>query len=394
MNNRWYTAILLPYHDNGAFFERDAGLFCQGLRQNGVDSKLVALGEPGTHPELPLLQGSLEQLSDTSWWRQLDLEGVLLYSWALPRFEPVAQAIKQSGSKLVLIMDMDGLRSPREWFWRYLHVKYIWEKGAGNFFPSMRALAKTVSALSIRHHAGALQHLEHADLLVVPSALAKQRFARFLINCRRGDLVTRVQVHHHPVETNIAFSPTVAKEKLIISVGRWDALVKDAPLFVQVVSQTLKHQGDYRARIIGGGETALRKLTKRLPEEVRNRIEITGRVPHAKLPRHYQEAQIFLNTSYSESFNIAAAEALCCGCSVVGTAIIAAFNSFCSHDSGTLSCNRSVGNFRDALSAEIEAWRYGGRSAHQISNHWVPRLHVDRVAQSIIEATRTRSNGS
>ena len=94
---------------------------------------------------------------------------------------------------------------------------------------------------------------------------------------------------------------------------------------------------------------------------------------------------MFLCTSRQESFLIAAGEALCCGCSVVGDARIASMPCFAGMSSGTTSCDSSVDNLRDALTAEINAWQSGQRDPVQISQAWQARLHTDHVAETFLK---------
>jgi hypothetical protein len=58
---------------------------------------------------------------------------------------------------------------------------------------------------------------------------------------------------------------------------------------------------------------------------------------------------------------------------------------FASFASGTVAATRSLGNYADALHAEIAAWRAGDRNPQQISNNWTRRLHAPQVARSVIE---------
>ena len=109
-------------------------------------------------------------------------------------------------------------------------------------------------------------------------------------------------------------------------------------------------------------------------------MNILCRFSHPHRAGLYQESQILLCTSYIESFHIAAGEALCCGCSVVGDVRISSMPYLCSTSSGTLSCDLSVNNLRDALQAEIQAWERGERDPIQIGRTWTQRLHADRVA--------------
>ena len=385
---RWFAVILLQYNLRDPFWDRDAGLFHEGFKANGVDSRFVALGDPAMVQRPDLVLASQPQMEDPAWWRQWKLEGVVLYSWALPRFTRVTRALKEAGVKVVLVLDADGVRSPQVWFSRYLHTKYVYARMERRFFPWAVALAKTLGALPRSHYTQTLQHLELADWIGVPSPLGMQRFSRFLLHCGRPDLVPRLTLLHHPVASHMTYNPAVRKQPLIVAVGGWERLVKGAPLLVQALARALPRRPEYRARIIGSGREALEERVGKLPPEVRQRIEILGPIPNSQLGRHYQEARIFVNSSYSESFGIAAAEALCCGCSVVGTALIASFNYFCSEASGTLSCNRSPALYCDAICAEMAAWDSGRRDPARISATWTARLHAGQVARSVLDITR------
>jgi glycosyltransferase involved in cell wall biosynthesis len=381
---RWFAVILLQYNLRDPFWDRDAGLFYEGFKANGVDSRFVALGDPSIEQRPDLVLASQSQMEDPAWWRQWELEGVVLYSWALPRFTNITRALKDAGVKVVLVLDADGVRSPHVWFSRYLQTKYVYARMERRWFPWAIALAKTLGALPRSHYTQTLQHLELADRIGVPSPLGMQRFSRFLLGCGRADLVPRLALLHHPVASHMAYHPAVNKQPLIVAVGGWERLVKGAPLLVRALELALPRRPEYRARIIGSGREVIQRLVSRLPAGLQPRIEITGAIPNHQLSRHYQEARIFVNSSHSESFGIAAAEALCCGCSVVGTALIASFNYFCSEASGTLSCNRSPALFCDAICAEMAAWDSGMRDPARISATWTGRLHAKHVARAVV----------
>src|SRR5580658_2666784 len=102
---RWLWAIPMEYSEDGAFWVRDGGLICRGFKMLGVDARFVALGQPGERKDMPLITCSLEQMRQADWWKQWDVDGVLFASWALPRYEPIARAIKVAGIKLILMLD-------------------------------------------------------------------------------------------------------------------------------------------------------------------------------------------------------------------------------------------------------------------------------------------------
>lgn len=377
---RWFCAIPMIYSDDSGFWDRDAGLVCQGFRKLGMDSKFIALGQPSQREDVPLILSTLAQMMDANWWRQWNLEGVLLYAWALPRYEPIARAIKTAGLKLNLVLDNDGIVHPRVWPRRYLEKKYYTEMDMGKWFPAGWALLKTAVAAFRARHNGTLRHLEHGDFFTLPSPLAKQRYSRFLLAVGRPDLMERVRFVPYAMTQDMSYSPSIGKQPLIIAVGRWQSPLKGAPVLVRVLERVVSEQPGYSACIIGGGGECVRKLMQPLHGGGKSRVDICGRVSHQQLSGHYQESQILLCTSPYESFHMASAEALCCGCSVVGDVRISAMPYFCSASSGTLSYDRSVNNLSDALHAEIDAWRRGERDPVQISATWTARLHPDRVA--------------
>jgi glycosyltransferase involved in cell wall biosynthesis len=375
----------MEYSEDGAFWVRDGGLICRGFRMFGVDARFVALGQPGERKDVPLITCTLQQMQQAEWWKQWEADGVLLSSWALPRYEPIARAIKSAGPKLILTLDTQGIVSPHVWPSRYLHYKYFTEKESGKWFPAGWALLKTAAACLRLRHAATIRHLELADLIVVASPLAKQRYGRYLRSMQRGDLVGRLRSAPWAVVKEMTYDPARPKRPVIIAVGRWESVYKNTPLLLQVLEQVLSEQPQYSARVIGSGADIAQKLAQHVRADCRSRIEIVGRVDHANLPVHYSESQIFLCTSRFESFMIAAAEALCCGCSVVGDARIASMPFFTGLSSGTVAADSSLENMRDALMAEIDAWQSGQRDPVQISQAWQARLHADRVAEAFVK---------
>jgi glycosyltransferase involved in cell wall biosynthesis len=375
----------MVYSDEGNFWVRDGGLVIRGMRMLGVDARFIALGQPGERNDVPLITCTLEQMREAAWWKQWKAETVLLTSWALPRYEPIARAIKDAGSKLILVLDTEGLVSPHVWPWRYLLQKYSTQRDAGKWCPAGWALLKTAAACFRRHHAATIRHLEHSDLIVLPSPLAQQRYSRFLLAMNRGDLTGRLRWAPYAVVKEMTCEPSIPRKNVIIAVSRWQTHQKNTPLLVRVLERVLSEQPRYSARVIGGGSEVVQNLTQHWKADCRARLDIVGRVDHAKLPAFYRESQVFLCTSRQESFLIAAGEALCCGCSVVGDARIASMPCFAGMSSGTTSCDSSVDNLRDALTAEINAWQSGQRDPVQISQAWQARLHTDHVAETFLK---------
>lgn len=382
------TATPMQYGEGLSFFERDAGLLCLGLRQLGVNSRFVALGEPRVSDEPPLILGTAEQFTDAAWWRQWRAEAVVLNSWAAPRFEPVARAIKNAGAKLIVRLDSDGCKSPRAGFSHFLGFIYSLARDERRPLPGLYALAKTLAFRFVPafHDAGMLAHLTHADVIGIESPRAAERLCALLAQLGSTELAARVRVLPHPVQDMFQPNPTAVKQRKIIAVGRWDSHFKNAPLLVKTLALALAAERDAQAAIVGPGETELLRLVERLGTDVRGRIHVTGLLSAAALRGELETAQVLLVTSRRESFHLASAEALCCGCSVAGPPQIASMCFFTRRASGTVAVVYDAPALVGAVRRELAAWRDGARDPAAISREWRSIVGARAVAARVLEA--------
>jgi len=383
---KWLTAIPLAHERNPLFWERDAGLLCLGLRELGPHARLVLLGEPAASPDAPLILGRLEDFKNPAWWSRWDAAGVVLNSWGAPRFEPVARAIKAAGLRLVVRLDSNGDKSPRLDVQRYFDFLSLYHRERSHPMPRLAAAFKTLLFYTVRaaHDGPMCAHLAHADLVTIESPAACERFSELLRRLGRADLVTRLRVLPHPVLD--AFQPLTdgVKQPVILAAGRWKSPFKDAPKLARVLSAALSAEPSASAHLFGEGEALLRRELARLPDAVRARITLAGPVPHLDLVTAMQRAQVMLCTSRTESFHIASAEALCCGCAVVGPAEIPSMHWFTSEASGTLAADRSDARLAAAVGQELAAWRAGRRDPAKISATWRRRFTARAVAGEVL----------
>jgi glycosyltransferase involved in cell wall biosynthesis len=114
-------------------------------------------------------------------------------------------------------------------------------------------------------------------------------------------------------------SPAPARERLIGYCGTWlpkkgvDVLAKD-------VTRILQEFPDYRLLLMGTGASFDRR--KYFPESVDSKIEIIPYIEKkSELRSLYQRMSIFVFPSVIESFGLALAEAMACGCAVVATSV-------------------------------------------------------------------------
>ena len=120
--------------------------------------------------------------------------------------------------------------------------------------------------------------------------------------------------------------------------------------------------------------------------ELYTKITLLGRKTSEEIASVLNESHISLCTSMSESFHIASAEALCCGCSVVSykSPYLPSFDYFVSEDSGILANDGSISSLAGALVDEMHLWNDGMRDPQLISDLWTRHLHAENVAKSIL----------
>lgn len=394
---RIFTATPKAFLTNGSsdssFFSRDMGLTCHALQKAGVESRVVLLTGPDVRDHSDVIRASLEQMESAGWWKQFHLDAVVLCAWSAPRYTPIAKAINGSGAKLIVRCDngepySQWQKTVRQSFYtHYLFARYM---GKGWGYACGFSLLKTpLFYIPAVYDNRVVEHLSYAGLILNETPDGARFLKELLLKKKRADIAAKVQYVPHPIMDCAGYSEEVKKEKRIVAVGRWDSYAKNAPLLIRTLEKALAKQPDYEAHIFGGGEDQLIRLKRRLPADVQTRIVIRGIVDHDALIPEYQKSRIFFAPSRSESFNIAAAEALACGCSVVGGGHISSFRNFASGESGTVANHYNAASLADALRVEINAWANGLRSPKQNSVLWKQETEASAVADMIInEITR------
>jgi glycosyltransferase involved in cell wall biosynthesis len=383
-------AVLDETDQDSNFFSRDMGLTCHGLQAAGVESKVVLLDFPGAKQHPDMIRATLVQMEDAQFWRSLELDAVVLGAWAAPKYTSIARAIKGGGAKLIIRCDSGAAydawqKSLKENMYRcYLSRRY---KGAG--FISSCLFSASVAGLfyvPAFYTKKVVEHMSCADLIMneTPEGV---RYLKALL-CRYGltGIAARVKCVLHPVAAVGGYDERVTKEQRIIAVGRWDNYQKNTPMLIESLAKVLEKYPDCEAHIFGSGGDVLDRLCRRLPEAVRSRIHIGGQILNSDLETEYQKSRILFMPSRTEGSSVAAEEALCFGCSVVGSSHIFCMRNFVSKNSGTLARKYSVDGMVEALSCEINAWELGLRNAGQIAAGWGQEVCLDAVVRNIMSA--------
>ena len=381
---RWYTCTPRDYEGGDDFFSRDTGLLCRGFSQIGIESRAIMIGAPRHNDNSAVMRADIKKLESPAWWASFKLDGVVLYAWGRPRYLNVAKAIRMAGIVLVLHQDSGGIISPlsgiRNWLSDQKNI-------TGSFSAFLRSVTRGMTLGLFMTDPFRAIHLRQGDIIgcVTPMAVANYRKI-----CRvygGKSLADRVELIPHAVETAFFYSG-VTKKKQIVSIGRWsDEVQKRQRLMTEVFSMLLSLDASVSFVIAGEATDHLRQWHYALNKNSQARVLLCGRLDRAQLASLLNESQVFYSPSAYESFGIAAAEALCSGCSVVAhrSVSMASFEWFVSENSGTLAEVDSVVAHVEALSAELETWGNGRRNAQAISRTWCQRLHANHVAKHVVE---------
>lgn len=382
-----HTVVFRPWHMPYAWFGRDSGLVSEGLRAIGVESRLVILDTPGMPDDPRFLPARREQFLDPAFWKGLSLDAAVLQGGDAA-VEPVAAAIRASGTRLFLRLDSDGVIDPGVDLYLALYNRWWWLAYHHRAFPLLRAVGTMALKLIFpgKYGSGRIaRRFEVADGLFIESGVGAARLQRLFREAGRADLAPRVHHLPIPISDDRAYPDGTLKEKRIASVARWYDAQKDAPKLIRVLARVLRAHPGYTATVVGDGDDVVRRLVARHGSDVADRIEVTGRKSHEEIAHYELGARIFICSSRAESMNISSAEALCCGCSVVGPAEIASMHEYVRVRSGTLAWTRRDADFVDAVTAEINAWEAGLRDPRAISDHFRHLLAKETVAAGIVE---------
>ena len=117
----------------------------------------------------------------------------------------------------------------------------------------------------------------------------------------------------------LARAPGVRDSRVLGFCGSWIAR-KGVHVLVPDVTRLLREHPDWRFLVLGVDAPA--EVLRAFDESVRSRVEVAPMIEDkAVLAQQYERMEIFLLPSVSESFGVALAEAMACGCVPVATRV-------------------------------------------------------------------------
>ena len=198
--------------------------------------------------------------------------------------------------------------------------------------PGLADLAAFVGGkpVVLTYHSGSLAKGSAVD----PVLLAYERFVlpRVFDRCAALVAVSPVSVAHHTGRARLIppgvdgelFAPgDERRDHTVLYVGRVERTSrwKGLHVLVDALPQLRRLVPDVRLAVVGDGDD-VERLQKRAAElGVADLVDWHGRVAHDELPGYYRSAGVTVLPSLteSESFGMTLAEALACGCPVVGS---------------------------------------------------------------------------
>lgn len=365
MNPRYkkiYTCTPVAFHANDGFFIRDTGLLASSLRDMGVESKcIMPLPYYEDDQKEHLIRTSMQNLKSTAWWKSLEIDGLILYSWGMPKYNSIARAIHKAGIRLVIHMDTSG----------------NFDKLLPEQYTPLKAIIKWCSA-TIKNFFRA-KHLSYADVITVAPNVAEAISNKIFFN---HSIVKKNYPMPCPVSPHCKYNGE-NKQNTILCIGRWDDIKQKRPAMLM---QTLEHlyqlSTNAQTLVFGNLTPEIVQWHKSLREDIREKIILRGYISNHLLLEEYKKAKIILCPSSYEGCHIASTEALCCGCSVVIPNRPEPLRSlvwYTSKNSGTISDEDTPESLAKALHNELQEWENGNRDAQIIAEAWSQHFHPDKV---------------
>jgi glycosyltransferase involved in cell wall biosynthesis len=391
---RIFTCTPVAFGGGADFFTRDSGLLCRGFQALGIDSRAVMPGDRKPEDCADLIRTDYKNLESAEWWRAQDLDGLVLYAWGRPRFRKVAAAIHNAGIFLVLNQDNGGLVSPLAGFRDWLAEQWIHGgqgRGFGAWLRFFRLATRGLTLGIFFTDPLRAAHLKHGDIIACVSPGAAGYYRKLCRIYGGRKLEERVQVIPHAVEPDFQFSGS-PKLRQIACIGRWeDPIQKRTWLLMDVIGQLVGKDENLSVMIAGIATPEMESWHRSLGESGRSRVHLRGHLDRNALVEVLRESRIFYSPSAFESFGIAAAEALCCGCSVVAgrSVSMASFEWFVSEESGILAGSDDAAGHIGSVELELESWDRNLRKPAGIARIWGNRLHARGVAESVMQFHQT-----
>lgn len=352
-------------------FHKEPGAIVQSLNNIGHSAKVFcnsAESEANTHFAPQII--SKKQSNDASFWRQQDIDYIIIYSWLSLRYTKIIKAASSVGIKIFLKLDSDGnLIYPEQP--SYMKTRGLNDSLKEKLIYIIRlfqwfVVPKFISKIKIKQ-------IELSEAILIESPQAKEILAQSLLYWKRKDLIEKIKVIEPPLKWIDANSN---KENTILCIGRWSAKQKNTKVLIEILN---KLDTDWQIKIIGESAT-------KVHSKINNtKLSITSinKLAHSEILKLYPSVKIIFVPSVWETFCLVAAEGLVAGCSVVAGPI-APLMHLTSKNSGIIAQDFSADLLLKALQEDINRWENNYYQPEKIANDWRAVLSPEVIAKKII----------
>jgi glycosyltransferase involved in cell wall biosynthesis len=378
-----------PLHEN-----KDIGQIPMGLIENGLDSSVITVTKKelfSHNPKYQIIHHKLEDFYKQEFWVNNDSDVIIAYPLQGASYSPLIEKMKSGGKTVLLKFDSDGrfhFPLQRNYFRIPLRERLTFRNIIGDAYWRL-----SPQQLKRRRHTKVayelIRQIELSDSTIIesPDALANLNYV--LTAWKRSDLIKKNHFVPNPVDPEYVEGTIGKKDKIVLSFGRWDDFrQKNTRVMAETVVDFLKLKPDFRSVIFGAGTDLVKSFLQDAPEEIKSRIEILGYVEKAKIKELLGISKIFFVPSRWESFSISSAEALCMGCSIVGTPVEALRYLSMQGFSGSISPTFHKEAILASLLQDANKWDRGMYEAEKIAAYWRPKLDRKTVAYSIERLAR------
>jgi glycosyltransferase involved in cell wall biosynthesis len=365
---------------------KDPGQIPLGLKEIGLANCLLTLKKPNLvnhNPSITILQEEEKVFNLEDYWLKNDSDVIIAYTWLSGAYNKILSRMKKSGKKVLIKADSDGLIGyplPN----RNLRVP-IFEGGTIPLSLALRiSWHRPFKFLFSKRTKRIIKEIELSDGVIIESPEALSNLNYFLCAWGRTDLISKNHFIPNPTAQEFINSEIKQKEDIAVAFGRWDdRKQKNTKTMAETVVDFLKERPNFRFLIFGSGTELVRSLVTKAPTKVRSRITVLGFVEREKIKVLLANAKIFFVPSRWESFSIASGEALCMGCSVVGTPLECLRYLSMQGFSGTTATSFKREDLLAALLQDTIKWENGLYQPEKTAAFWKANLNRAKIATEI-----------
>lgn len=354
-----------------------------GWKALGHDAVLVTAAElAGGYTGSTHLVAHRDELAQVGTWRRLGADVACAVTWH--RMSPMLGAIRAAGTRVVAIADSDG----QVGFAAHPRISWLrigaYQTSVAARLRALRYFCRRFADSALRRDPEELEFVAStraSDRVVLGSAPAIARFARFLRQQQAGELAGRLREVPFAVPAEFCSRPIPVKADRIVAIGRWSDPQKDAPLLLAALVRFFALRRDSEVVVFGaGGDAVFGELARR-----ERRLRVAGvQEPHV-VAETLAASRMALFSSRWETGPHAATEALALGTTLVGAPLPNLVGMVEAGRFGTIASSRRPQALATALAAEAAAWDSGRRDPRAIAAHWRARLSPEAVGRSLLD---------